>query len=345
VDEEPLAGLEIRGEEDVGPHGAGDLGQTRRVLERQYTSMRRYLRFLEADQVGGIRHGGRYGDWLALEGPTSLELIGTAYLARAASCFGRIAALLGHDEDVAWVAGIAARARTAFRSRFLTAAGALRDETQAGYALALGFDLVPASLRRPAADRLAAVVQAADTHLLTGFLGTPVVLEVLSAHGHHELATRLVRQDTFPSWGFQARNGATTIWERWDGWTPEHGFADPGMNSFNHAAFGTVAGWLHERLAGLAPGEPGYRTTLIRAEPAAGIEWARASHESAHGRHAVDWETDGRRLAITVEVPPNTSADIVLPEDVRAVRVDGRQRAARRRVKVSWGRHVVEVDH
>jgi alpha-L-rhamnosidase len=98
-------------------------------------------------------------------------------------------------------------------------------------------------------------------------------------------------------------------------------------------------------LAGLAPGEPGYRTTLIRAEPAAGIEWARASHESAHGRHAVDWETDGRRLAITVEVPPNTSADIVLPEDVRAVRVDGRRRAARRRVKVSWGRHVVEVDH
>src|SRR5437016_1176298 len=83
-------------------------------------------------------------------------------------------------------------------------------------------------------------------------------------HGHHELATRLARQDTYPSWGYEVRQGATTIWERWNSWTPEDGFADPGMNSLNHAALGSVADWLHQHLAGLAPGTPGYRTMLVR---------------------------------------------------------------------------------
>jgi alpha-L-rhamnosidase len=317
----------------------------RRVLERQYDSMRRYVRFLEADQARGVRHGGRYGDWLALEGPTSLELIGTAYLASSARLFARIARLLGRNDDARTIDPLARRATAAFRQRFLTPAGTLVEETQAGYALAIAFDLVRPAHRHVAADRLAALIETADRHLLTGFLATPVVLDVLSDHGHHELATRLVRQDTFPSWGFQVRHGATTVWERWDGWTPDRGFADPGMNSFNHAAFGCVAGWLHERLAGLAPGTPGYGTMLVRPRPAGGIEWARASHESAHGRHAVEWRLDGRRLEIRLEVPPNTFADVVLPDDAAGdPMVDGRRRRGARRVHVAWGDHVVTVD-
>jgi alpha-L-rhamnosidase len=316
----------------------------RRVLERQYESMRRYVRFLAADHADGIRHGGRYGDWLALEGPTSMELLGTAYLAHAARSFARIAHLLARDDDGADADALATRATAAFRRRFLTPTGSLVQETQAAYALAIAFDLVPRRGRRAAADRLAALIDAAGGHLLTGFLGTTLVLDVLSDHGHHELATRLVREDTFPSWGFQVRNGATTIWERWNGWTPEHGFADPGMTSFNHAAFGCVAEWLHERLAGLAPRDPGYRTMLVRPQPGDGIEWARASHESAHGRHAVEWSTNGGRLEIALEVPPNTFADVVPPVGSRAVRVDGRRRGAVRPVRVAWGRHVVEID-
>ncbi|HET9614988.1 MAG TPA: family 78 glycoside hydrolase catalytic domain, partial [Candidatus Limnocylindrales bacterium] len=345
----------------VGVTGAGNAGwadagvlvpwfvyrQTgdRRVLERQYESMRRYLGYLEADHVDGVRHGGRYGDWLSLEGPTSLELIGTAYLAEAARCFVRIARLLGHHGDVASVVALAARATGAFRQRFLAPTGRLRHETQAGYALAVAFDLVPRSMRATATDRLAALIEAADTHLLTGFLGTTVVLEVLSEHGHHDLATRLVRGDTFPSLGFQARNGATTVWERWDGWTPERGFADPGMNSFNHAAFGTIAGWLHERLAGLAPGTPGYATMLVRPRPAAGIDWARASHESTHGVHSVAWRADSRSLEVTLDVPPNTFADVELPAEFGGdPQVDGRRRPGARRVRVAWGHHVIAID-
>lgn len=327
-----------------------------RVLERQYASMSRYVRFLAADNVGGLRHGGRYGDWLALGPPTSLELIGTAYLAHSAALFVRMARLLGHDGDADEIAPLAARARAAFRRRFTTASGILGDETQTGYALALGFDLLPRGDRATAADRLAHLVGAADDHLLTGFLGTGLVMSALSDFGHHELATRLARQDTFPSWGYEVRQGATTIWERWNSWTPEDGFADPGMNSLNHAALGTVADWLHERLAGLAPGSSGYRTMLVRPGPAAGIEWARASHESAHGHHEVGWTAEPGRLEVTVDVPPNTFAEVVVPGRDRGLKVDGRRAnsaggavvrvassATEHRLTLSWGRHVVEV--
>ena len=187
------------------------------VIERQYDSMRRYLRFLEADHVGGIRHGGRYGDWLALEGPTSLELIGTAYLARR----GR---LLRGDGSTPG----SRRRRRRHRPARLHRPGRLPTAVHHAIRHARGTrprrampsrsgsDCCRRARRRAAADRLAALIEAADGHLLTGFLGTALVLHALSDHGHHELATRVVRQDTYPGWGFEVRQGATTIWERWD---------------------------------------------------------------------------------------------------------------------------------
>ncbi len=331
----------------------GNLG----VVERQYESMRRYLQFLEADQVGGLRHGGRYGDWLALEGPTSFELIGTAYLAHAAALFVRMARLLQRADDAERFGKLEKRATAAFRRRFLTADGTLVRETQTGYALALGFGLVPPARRAIAADRLARLIEAADGHLLTGFLGTALALPALSEHGYHALATAVVRRDTFPGWGFEVRQGATTIWERWDSWTPERGFADPGMNSLNHAALGSVAAWLHEHLAGLAPGAPGYRTMVVRPGPAAGIDRAQAAHESAHGRHAVEWQVAGPSHEVRLEIPPGTFAEVVVPRDARSLWVDGaRARIGTgavvhiaasgrdRRVRLSWGTHVVVVE-
>ncbi len=326
------------------------------VIERQYDSMQRYVRFLAADHVDGVRHGGRYGDWLALE-PTSLELIGTAYLAHSAALFARMAGLLGRAADAEATARLARRATRAFRRRFLSAPGTLREESQTGYALALGCGLLRGAERPMAAGRLAALVEAAGAHLRTGFLGTAPVLPALSDHGFHELAARVVRAETYPGWGFQVRQGATTIWERWNSWTPDDGFADPGMNSLNHAALGSVADWLHEHLAGLAPGEPGYARALIRIRPVPGIDWAWASHESPHGRHAVDWRADARRVEVTVEVPPNTLADVVLPGRSGTIRVGGRRAlpgargvvrlgssSGNRVVTLGWGRHVLELE-
>lgn len=296
----------------------------RQVLERQYSSMRRLLLYLEADHTNGIRSSGRLGDWLSLGVPTDTDLVGTAYLAWTSATFARMARTLGKMDDATRFATLSSLARAGFIKSFVGADGSVAGETQTGYALALGFGLLPNVVRQPAADRLAHLVHADGTHLSTGFLGAPLVLAALSDHGHHDLACRLVRADTFPGWGYEVRQGATTIWERWNGWTPESGFADPGMNSFNHFAFGSVADWLHRYVAGLAPAEPGYKRAIIRPRPTGEFTWARASHQTPFGQIAVAWEVKDAILAITVDVPANTSAEVVVPADLSGVSVDGR---------------------
>jgi len=312
---------------DAGVHipwaiyeSSGDPG----VLDRQYGSMRRFLVYLEGDQTDGLRNAGRYGDWVSLGKRTPKDLIGTAYLARTASVFVQIARTLGHDGDAERFEALAATASKAFQAAFVHDDGSVHGDTQTGYAIALGFGLVPSDLKSRSVDRLAELVRAAGTHLATGFVGTPLLLPALSEHGQHELACELMRQEGFPGWVYEVRQGATTIWERWDGWTPEKGFTDPRMNSFNHYAFGSVGDWLHRYLAGLTPVEPGYRRTAVRPQPAMGFTSARASHVSRYGRHAVDWELVGNRLTVKVEVAPNTSSDVVLPAGAAGIEVDGR---------------------
>ncbi len=114
-------------------------------------------------------------------------------------------------------------------------------------------------------------------HLSTGFLGTPRLLPVLTDTGHTDIAYRLLTQRTFPSWGYQIDHGATTMWERWDSLWPDGAFQDPGMNSFNHYAYGSVGEWMYAHIAGIAPGRPGYREVVVRPRPGGGISEARAT--------------------------------------------------------------------
>ena len=295
------------------------------VLERQYPSMRRYLAYLEADHTAGLRRAGRYGDWVSLGARTPKDLIGTAYLARSADVFVDIARLLGQHADAERFARLAAIALEAFVRAFVRDDGTLSGDTQTAYAVGLGFGVLPADIRQRSADRLAALVRANGMHLATGFVGTPLLLPALSEHGHHDVACELMRQPEYPGWVFEARHGATTIWERWNGWSPEAGFADPRMNSFNHYAFGSVCDWMYRHLAGLDPIEPGFKRTRIRVRPAAGFTAARARHISPYGAHSVDWEVRGGRLMVRLQVPPNTSADVVVPAGRGAIDIDGQR--------------------
>ncbi len=120
-------------------------------------------------------------------------------------------------------------------------------------------------------------------------------------------------QDTFPSWLFSVKQGATTIWERWDGWTPEKGFQDPGMNSFNHYSLGSCGEYLFGGIGGIRPASPGYKTILIAPVIRPGLAWAKTSYDSIQGRIATDWKVDGTRLALEVTVPANTTATICVP--------------------------------
>jgi alpha-L-rhamnosidase len=297
----------------------------RRVLERQYASIRHYLLYLEGDQTGGIRSGQRYRDWVSIGRRTPGDLIGTAYLAHTSEVASQIARVLGRRSDAARWGRLARAARRAFAAAFVEPDGRIAGATQTGQALALGFHLLPERLRPLAADQLAAMVEEAGVHLQTGFLGLPLALPALSEHGYHELACRLVAQDQPPSWGFAVRQGATTIWERWNGWTPDAGFADPDMNSFNHYTFGAVVEWLVHHLVGLAPAGPGYRRVLIAPRPAPGFTFARAHHLAPHGPTGLEWDVEAAFLTVRATIPPNASGAVRLRDvDPATVTLDGR---------------------
>jgi len=130
--------------------------------------------------------------------------------------------------------------------------------------------------------------------------------------GYSDVAHALLTRDTFPSWGYSIRHGATTIWERWDGWTEEQGFQTPRMNSFNHYSLGSVGQWLYENVAGIRATEPGYAHVLIAPEPGR-LEWARAVYRSVRGPISSAWRYEGDRFTLEVEIPPNVTATVLVP--------------------------------
>lgn len=191
--------------------------------------------------------------------------------------------------------------------------------TQTAYVLGLHFDLLPEGLRERAADELAADIERRGLHLSTGFVGAPYLLHVLSEHDKLDLAYALLAQTTWPSWLYAVTQGATTVWERWDGLT-ERGFQSAEMNSFNHYAYGSVGAWLYRTVSGLWPSEPGYKHAVIRPQPGGGLRYAKASLETPYGTLAVSWEKDDEgALQLDVTVPPNTSATIYLPPGLKGV--------------------------
>ena len=151
--------------------------------------------------------------------------------------------------------------------------------------------------------------------LSTGFVGVSHLLPVLDEEGRSDIAYRLLLQDEFPSWLFSVKHGATTIWERWNGWTPEDGMNDPGMNSFNHFALGSCGEWLYSGVAGIAldPDHPGMTHVNIRPQLTGPMTAAQAEVKSVHGRIASEWTIDEGHLSLNVTIPANTTASVVIP--------------------------------
>jgi alpha-L-rhamnosidase len=194
----------------------------------------------------------------------------------------------------------------------------LFNPTQTSYVLALHFDLLPEDMQATAADELVADIQRRNMHLSTGFVGSPYIAHVLSKFGKLDVAYQLLNQQTWPSWLYSVTQGATTIWERWDGWTEDNGFQDPGMNSFNHYAYGAIGAWLYTVVAGLNvdPMQPGYKHTIIRPQPGDDLTQAQASLKTDYGLLSSSWQLSDDKFELTVVVPPNTRATVHLPKSV-----------------------------
>jgi alpha-L-rhamnosidase len=189
-----------------------------------------------------------------------------------------------------------------------------------GWRRALAAEQLPESLQDAAADRLAELVREAGNRIATGFVGTPVLADALSAHGHLETAYDLLLEQGCPSWLYQVQMGATTVWERWDAMLPDGSVNSGSMTSFNHYALGAVADWLHRVVAGLSPAAPGYRRIRFAPRPGGGLTSASARHTTPYGEASIQWRLDEGGLHVRVEVPVGAEGILDLEgEDVEVL--------------------------
>lgn len=289
-----------------------------RVLKTHLPAMIKWVEWCKAHSNNLIREkdrGNDFGDWLAIGSDTPKELLGTAYFAYSTKLTAQAARIVGDTATADKYDRLFQDIKAAFNARYVLPDGTLKAGTQTAYAMALHFDLLPENLRARAGDKLAGNIQGKDWRLSTGFLGVSYLLPVLSATDNLPTAYRLLLQDGFPSWLFSVKHGATTIWERWDGWTPDKGFQDPGMNSFNHYALGSCGQWMFEHLAGIRqPADSaGFKHILIAPEIMPPLTRASATYHSIHGQIKSAWKVENGQLQLDVTVPPNTVATIKLP--------------------------------
>ncbi len=279
------------------------------ALENCYNDMKRYFAFLAARAENYIQPDKGYGDWLNVDSITPKNITGTAYFAFDAQLMAEIAEKLGKDEDVKYYAEMYELIKQAFISRFIDKDGKIEGDTQCDYVLALRFGLYED--KEKTAAHLVRTIKERNNHLSTGFVGTSYLLPVLSENGYDELAYTLLLNETYPSWGYCIKMGATTMWERWNSYNEVDGFGDVGMNSFNHYSFGAVAEWMYEYMAGIKALEEGYKRFKIEPHMDKRVPRVKMSYASVSGEITVEYDADAGKCCVTV--PAGTQAEVVLP--------------------------------
>jgi alpha-L-rhamnosidase len=288
-----------------------------RIIERHYDAMTRWMEYLRGanpDLIRKNRMGNNYGDWLSPKGDhTPKHLLATAYWAYDTKLMAEMAEALGREDDAREYRNLNENIKAAFNGAYVSSEGRIEGDTQTCYLLALHMDLLPEELRSAAADHLVRTIEREDWHLSTGFVGVGYLCPVLTETGYTDVAYRLLENETYPSWGYTVKNGATTIWERWDGWTEENGFQSPNMNSFNHYSLGSVGEWLYRYAAGIDLGTPGYGRIVIHPRPGGSLTHARAEYDSVRGLVSSSWKIEDDRFVLEVLIPPNTTATVHVP--------------------------------
>ena len=299
----------------------GDLG----TLQENFDMMSRLVAWYRSQLVDGLMPGiNGYGDWLQpyakeTKGDTPVPVLGLAFYARSARIVADTARVLGRTDDIGKFETEAREAAARFAAHYFDANGKIQNapETQTIYVLALAFELLPVEQRPQAFANLVRLVEEADYHLRTGFLGTPYIVAVLDRGGRPDLAYRLLLQETYPSWFYSINQGATTMWERWNSYSHDQGFGDAGMNSFNHYAYGAIGQWMYERVAGLAPdpAQPGYKHFFVRPLVSGPLNSARAEYETPYGKAVSAWTKENGKVVMEIVVPPNTTATVDFPDE------------------------------
>lgn len=294
------------------------------LLAARYESMKKFVEFCvkRSPNLMPPAQFHCFGDWLSINAPTANEVIYMAYFAGSSQLVSKAAAVLGKKSDAEKYQNLYQKVKANFQKAYVSADGKVgygnAKSSQCGSVLALAFDLVDGALAKKVADGLVADIESRGWHLSTGFVGTRDIMHVLSKIGRDDVAFRLLHNKTFPSWGFTIENGATSIWERWDGWTPEKGFQDPGMNSFAHYAFGAVVGWMMEHPAGISNLKPGFSHIKVAPKLDPNCAWLKSHYDSVRGKIVSEWSIKDGKVAMKVVIPPNTKATVTVPVSSKA---------------------------
>ena len=296
------------------------------ILEENFETMKRWVAHHEATSTDYISSMNSFADWLQPypakgdnKGDTSHSLIGTAFFAHSAKLTALTAGVLGKTEEQAKYEALFKTVANAFENKFFEETGKVKEAeaTQTSYLLALAFDLISDNKKENAKKYLLEKIAEADNHLRTGFLGTPLLSQVLDETGEIDLMYKLLFNETYPSWFYSINQGATTIWERWNSYSKEEGFNPQKMNSLNHYAYGAVGEWMYERIAGIAPLEAGYKSIRIAPQPRQPLNSAKAFLNTPYGKVSSSWEIVNDEFNLEVVIPPNTSAKVIVPANTQ----------------------------
>lgn len=297
----------------------------KRILEQQYPSMKAWVDYMTSKSKNNLWNTGfHFGDWLfyrpaddldGLSAVTDKYLIAQCFWAHSTQLLINTAQVLGNDNDVKKYTELLKSIKEAFKNEYVTPNGRLVSGTQTAYLLALQFDMLPENMRTKAVDELTKNIALYKNHLTTGFLGTPYLCHVLSRFGKTDLAYKLLLQETYPSWLYPVKMGATTIWERWDGIKPDSTVQTPTMNSYNHYAYGAIGDWMYRVIAGIDTEIDGVGYKKIRIKPhiEKGLTNASANYLTPYGNVSSTWKIENGKLLLDVEIPTNTTAKLFIP--------------------------------
>ncbi|MDO4337296.1 MAG: family 78 glycoside hydrolase catalytic domain [Eubacteriales bacterium] len=310
----------------------------RKVLEENYEAMKKWLSYLEGqagivipdpsahmtereqeNQRYLLNTGFHFGDWLVpsvtneegfADGPASSFLTGhtiaTAIYADTTEKVGKIAEILGDEQEAEHCRKLSARIREAFEETYLQPDGRLKQDMQGVYVLALRMKMVSEEHRKGLLDRLVEKIKENGGCMDCGFMSVPHILDVLSENGKKEEAYSLLFQEKCPSWLYEIKQGATTMWESWNA-IREDGSRDG--CSFNHYAFGCVGDWMYRNILGIRNVGVGYDRIEICPDIFCGLDWAKGYFDCVHGRISVEWKKhENGSVHILVHIPENTSA-------------------------------------
>ena len=298
----------------------GDIG----FLEDNFEMMKQWVGYHQKKSKNYISDMMSFSDWLQPypesgnnKGDTSRNLIGTAFFAHSAKLTAKAAEVLGKEEDQVIYDALYKTVANAFDKKYFDKTGKVKGitETQTSYLLALAFDLLPENKIENAQRNLLRKLKDADNHLRTGFLGTPLLSQVLDDMGEIDLMYQLLFNETYPSWFYSINQGASTIWERWNSYSKSEGFNPQKMNSLNHYAYGAIGQWMYERVAGIAPLTPGYKTIRIAPQARQPLTSASASLHTPFGKVSSSWKQRDGTFFLETTIPPNTIATIIVPAD------------------------------